>query len=600
MATPEEEAEQQRKALSASSAATFAPQSAAGAPPASVSGVGAELTPEQVAKRAADAAALRESQQRAAGATERAQPAYSNTTVGPYAQQSADLRNAAIDESRGVADRAQANTQASQVNNTTQSTANFQLNGQQTAARQDADTALAAAKAYREQIVNQAKGGIPNLAQLADADQRIAAATRSQDVADINAQAANGGVQRIDQKANAGGIAGFFGQTKDQSNFTAGTVTNPNAVANRGNVDALTASVGGQNFDAQAARAQAAEAGSARSQAAKIDGTQQNQFRQGQVGLANLLTESANGQGPSAAQAQLQAGTDASINSALALARSARGGNASVAMKNALMQNGQTMQAAVTQAAQLRAQEQQQARGQLASVLDTSRGADVGLATSQAGLTQQTALANAANQQQTALANADAQTRVALANSANQQQTNLANQAAAFDKNKLLSQLLAQGATMDQAQQEVQIKQAQFNAELLARQEAARNGQNLAAGQQQASAVGTGIAAAGTILASAASDKRAKKNVEDGEAETRAFLKALSKPKGFEYKDPESFGEGHHIGIMAQDLEKGAPEIVFDDTDGVKKLDMRKALSASLASLGNLDKRLGKVERKRG
>lgn len=512
-------------------------------------------------------------------------------------QGDADARNAAIEASRNLSNASLGGIRNAQINNTTDSTANFQFNEQQTAARQAGDQALSDAQSYKQSIIDQAHGGIPNIAQMAEADQRIAKAQRASDVADINAQSANGGVNRIDQTANAGGISGLFGATKDVSNFTAGKVDQSSLQGDRANLDALTNSIGGQNFDATAATSQAAKSQAAKSQAAVIDQNPQNQIRDRQAGLADILTQSANGQGPSAAQAQLQAGTDASISSALALAHSGRGGSSSVAMKNALMQNGQTMQAASNQAAQLRAQEQQQARGQLAGVLDSSRGADIGVATSQAGLNQGAALQNSAQQQQTAIANAANQQQTGLANAANQQQTSLANQDAAFKKNDAIAKLLAQGFSQDQATHAADIQEAQFNADLLARQEAAHNGEALAAGQAQTNALGSAISTAGSVIASA-SDRRVKKNIDDGEEATRKFLATLH-PKSFEYTD-EKFGKGPHLGVMAQDVEKSPVDVVFDDDDGVKKLDIRKALSASLASLGSLDKRLGKMERKRG
>lgn len=83
---------------------------------------------------------------------------------------------------------------------------------------------------------------------------------------------------------------------------------------------------------------------------------------QGQQGFARTLQEQyAGGTGPSAAQAQLAAGTSAAMRSNLALARSS--GNPAAAYQAGLQNAAQTQQAA-NQAAQLRAQEQQQLLGQ--------------------------------------------------------------------------------------------------------------------------------------------------------------------------------------------------------------------------------------------
>jgi len=80
------------------------------------------------------------------------------------------------------------------------------------------------------------------------------------------------------------------------------------------------------------------------------------------------LSQAANGYGPSAAQAQLQAGTDQAMQANMAMANSARGqAGLANAQKNALSQNGVQGQQAANQAAQLRAQEMQQAQSQYAS-----------------------------------------------------------------------------------------------------------------------------------------------------------------------------------------------------------------------------------------
>ena len=140
-------------------------------------------------------------------------------------------------------------------------------------------------------------------------------------------QAANAGVERTLQEHTAGGIAGFFGVKEAGSQYTAGTVADTTTDGNQAAIQARIAALSSRGpVLSQAANAQAAS----------IDTTQQGQVRSRQLGLANMLTDAANGQGPSAAQAQLQAGTDASIAQSMALANSARGGSRSVAMKNAM------------------------------------------------------------------------------------------------------------------------------------------------------------------------------------------------------------------------------------------------------------------------
>lgn len=156
-----------------------------------------------------------------------------------------------------------------------------------------------------------------------------------------------------------------------------------------------------------------------------------------------MAQAAASGQGPSAAQAQLRAGVDQAIAAQMAAGASAGGGAA--ALRGAQQQAGLMQQQAANQAAQLRAQEQQQAMalfGNLATQQDqlaAQRAAQAGGlslgaqelsgaqkqaaleallsgAGQQAGLGLQAASTQAGFEQQANLANLDAGTRVALAN----------------------------------------------------------------------------------------------------------------------------------------------------------------------------------------
>ncbi len=123
-----------------------------------------------------------------------------------------------------------------------------------------------------------------------------------------------------------------------------------------------------------------------------------------QYALANQLqTLASSPQGPSAAQAQLNMGTDQALNSQLAMARSGSGfGESSGAMANA-QQNAAGLQSnAANQAAMLRANEDQafrgrqlQALGMSGEALGQGRAADLALGQQQIGQSQfgtQTAL----------------------------------------------------------------------------------------------------------------------------------------------------------------------------------------------------------------
>lgn len=94
--------------------------------------------------------------------------------------------------------------------------------------------------------------------------------------------------------------------------------------------------------------------------------------------LVGQLEMAAKGQGPSAAQAQLQAGRDQAIKTSMALAGSARGPNIGAAQVGASTAATQATQGAANQAAQLRAQEQQAAMSQLGGVLGGMRQQTLG------------------------------------------------------------------------------------------------------------------------------------------------------------------------------------------------------------------------------
>lgn len=120
----------------------------------------------------------------------------------------------------------------------------------------------------------------------------------------------------------------------------------------------------------------------------------QDQFRQGQLGLAYQLSQQAAGQGPSLAQQQLQAGTDRNIAQAMAMAQAQQGQGAGLAQRQVAQQQAGMAAQTNQDAGALRLQEQMQAQNMLGQVLAGGRGQDIGLATEQAGLNQGANLAN--------------------------------------------------------------------------------------------------------------------------------------------------------------------------------------------------------------
>ena len=98
----------------------------------------------------------------------------------------------------------------------------------------------------------------------------------------------------------------------------------------------------------------------------------------------------------------------------------------------------------------------------------------------------------------------------------------------------------------------------------------------------------------------AASDERLKTNVADGDSDADEFMSSLRAMR-FRYKEPERWGEGQRLGIMAQDLQRsklGREALVQVDDRGHLGFDLGKATSAALASVARLNARLGELERK--
>lgn len=133
-------------------------------------------------------------------------------------------------------------------------------------------------------------------------------------------------------------------------------------------------------------------------------------------------------------------------------------------------------------------------------------------------------------------------------------------------------------------------------------QDSARNAaaQQLAADQSRMDRLlGAGLGAAGTGLSMLlTSDERAKQGVGDGRGAVDRLIRALE-PQRFEYRDG-SGPPGARLGVMAQDVQRAAPELVGRQPDGMRGLDRDAALSALLASVGRLGERVDGMERRGG
>lgn len=105
------------------------------------------------------------------------------------------------------------------------------------------------------------------------------------------------------------------------------------------------------------------------------------------------------------------------------------------------------------------------------------------------------------------------------------------------------------------------------------------------------------IQAGGAALGAAASDRRLKKDVGDGDAKSKNILKAL-KSHTFKYKD-EKYGKGEQYGVMAQDLQKAGLGHAVIDTPAGKMVDGAKTATSSLALVAALGRRVEKLEKGR-
>lgn len=92
-----------------------------------------------------------------------------------------------------------------------------------------------------------------------------------------------------------------------------------------------------------------------------------------------------------------------------------------------------------------------------------------------------------------------------------------------------------------------------------------------------------------TILSAKGSDRKFKKNIEE-DFDASDFLNSLTSTK-YDYKDPEKHGEGKRVSVMANDLEKEAPEAIIEKEDG-KYIDYNRLGPRILAALVSLNEKV--------
>lgn len=367
------------------------------------------------------------------------------------------------------------------------------------------------------------------------------------------------GIEGINAQATAGGLAGLINLKDNYQIYTPLRFLDPMYQQNRSETLRLSNNAMTRPFMNTGPNGVKA-----------MDSTQQNQFREGQMALMQQLQARAAGTaGPSPAELQLKRASDQNMNNALSLALTARGGsNQIAALRSAQDQRAQMQQGANMQAAELRANEQTAAQQQLGQVLQSGRGADIGVAQGNAQLAQQNQFANL--------------------NSAVQQQA---------QKDDMVKFFTQQGYSLDQANLMTQIQQAQMTAGTLNQAVAASHGvstQNSAQGVQLA---GAGLSALGAMAAM--SDEREKTDITDGSADLAEFLTSIGTHK-YKYKDPDKplRGRGEFVSPMAQELEqtKLGKHMVHETDDGKKVVDYGKGFGAVMAALSMHQKRLDAME----
>jgi len=389
----------------------------------------------------------------------------------------------------------------------------------------------------------------------------------------------------------------------DESNFQMGMIDPQDSDAPVSLAERIAATAGGdpytpeqvEGFDflgtsQSAQEREAASVGTPQMSEALIARGAQGEMRQGQQGLLRMLKERAQGKSQSAAELQMRRAQGQNVAAARSLAVSQQGVSPAMALRSAQEAGAQTNIATTQGAGVLRAQEQAQAESMYGQVLSGVRGQDIGLATSQAELLQQSRMSNLASAQQANQSNLSAEMQ--------QRQLN----------DSMTQYWMSLGFSRDQAQLQANIAMEQLQSQQalgyagVEQAGAAANqqvmGQMVGAG---ASAVGAGAQGAGTAAGAGAvppvpSDRRAKKKIKRSKDELDEFMDNL-KAYSYEYKK-EKHGKGSHTSVMAQDLEKSklGSQMVKRDEEGTKVVDYGQGLAAMLASTVRLNERIKKLE----
>lgn len=327
--------------------------------------------------------------------------------------------------------------------------------------------------------------------------------------------------------------------------------------------------------------------------AARMDPTQQAQFRAREMALADRLSGIMGGTQQGAGELAVQRQGNRAIAQQQAFARMGRGAGAASASRTAARTSGDIALNTAGQAQQAALQDQQMAAGQLGGVLAQGRAADLSVASQNAQLAQQMNLANLSAQNQAIVQQAGLDQATSLADQAARLQTMGMN-----DQARLA--LMAQMYNVNVAEMQGLLAREGLKVDNF---QPAWGPQLLNVGGQGAVAYasrgGGGGAAAAAPAAAAASDRRAKKKVV-GAKDVDKMLERL-KPYEYEYREPDKplRGRGRHVSVMAQDLERSklGKEMVSEDREGTKVVDYGKGLGTMLAAISRVHERVAAIEK---
>jgi hypothetical protein len=282
---------------------------------------------------------------------------------------------------------------------------------------------------------------------------------------------------------------------------------------------------------------------------------------------------------PSYAEQAGQATLAQANSDAMSRAASARGANSALMMREQQAISGQQGRQAALDIGAMSAQEMAGRYGQRAQMLDSAAGIQSGVAGLDANRENAAAQRDAAMRADVTGSNTDLQ-----ALQAKIDMTNAAN------KQKFIGDTIQtfMGAGASGAAAGGGGGAAASGGAITSDVRAKTDIQPLGGGYERAQAQAERVAALDAI----ASDPRANRNALDG-----------IEPYSYRYKAGPAarYGEDTQprVGVMAQDIEKAGPAgaaVVSEDENGVKKLDVHRALGLSLAGVAGLDKRLARLE----